>query len=174
MTQLSAIEGKISIGLYPDKKGQEAVTLTSSRPVQASSILIGKTPSQALLIVPLVFSLCGVAQSRAALSAIQSHLRIEPDPDLQRAHSLLVLVENAREHLLRIALDWPELFNLERGKPQLSYVAQLLAEFKVKLFMRSDAFSLDSCLSRDFGSVQSSIEQLNQYLQDEVFSLHTA
>jgi Ni,Fe-hydrogenase I large subunit len=165
---LNNIEGKINIDLYPEREGEDSVIISSSRPVEACHILVGKTPDQALSIIPLIFSLCGVAQSRVGLSAIQSHLEIETTPDLERARDFLVVVENAREHLLRIAMDWPTLFGFKAATSRLSYVAQLLAEFKLRLFENGDAFSLHSRLSAE--DVMVLVDQLDSYLQEEIFS----
>ncbi|MBE9549309.1 MAG: Ni,Fe-hydrogenase I large subunit, partial [Proteobacteria bacterium] len=61
-------------------------------------------------IIPLMYNICGSAQSQAALISIQQAQQLDPDPKLQIARNMLLLVEIAREHLLRIFLDWPKLF----------------------------------------------------------------
>jgi Ni,Fe-hydrogenase I large subunit len=166
---INNVEGKINIDLYPKRAGEDSVDISSNRPIEACSILVGKTPEQALSIIPLVFSLCGVAQSRAGLSAIQSHLGIETMPDLERARDFLVVVETAREHLLRIAMDWPALFGFKAATSRLSYVAKLLTAFKSSLFEEDDAFSLRSHLTS--GDVMALVDQLDNYLREEVFSV---
>ena len=170
---MSAIEGQISIKLYPKKMLHERVEITSSRPVHAAKILIGKTPEQALALIPLLFNICGVAQSRVALSAIQQALQLEQPAALETARDMLVLSENAKEHLLRVFLDWPTLFGLQNKNHQLPYLSQLVATFKTALFEQSDAFSLNSTLNSDFANAEQAINELETYLHEHVFCCPT-
>lgn len=170
---MSAIEGQISINLYPEKVLHERVEITSSRPVHASKILIGKTPEQALALIPLLFNICGVAQSRVSLSAIQQALQLDQPAALETARDILVLSENAKEHLLRVFLDWPTLFGLKNKNHQLPYLSQLVATFKAALFEQSAAFTLDSTLNNDFTQAEHAINELETYLHEHVFCLPT-
>lgn len=164
-----SVEGNICIKLYPDKGKNERVEIESNRPVHAAKVLIGKTPEQVLSVVPLLFSVCGVAQSRASLSAIQQAMQRETDQSPERARDLLVLSESAREHLLRIIIDWPRLFGLQSNNQQLTYPGKLVAKFKRSLFQQADAFSLGSQLKVDFSIVNYLINEFETYLQDYVF-----
>ena len=170
---MSAIEGQISINLYSGKVLPERVEITSSRPVHASKIFIGKTPEEALSLIPLLFNICGIAQSRASLAAIQQAQQLEQPDSLETARDLLVLSENAKEHLLRIFLDWPTLFELENKNHQLPYLSQLTATFKAALFEQSNAFSLDSKLNADLANTEQVINELEAYLQKHVFCMPT-
>jgi len=168
---MKAIEGKISIDLYPLSSSEDSVEISSSRPLQASKILIGKTPEQALSIIPLLFNICGVAQSRAALSSIQQSMLLDTNPAMEMSRDMLVLVENAKEHMLRIFLDWPKLFNQDANNPDLSYLSQLVDNFKSAIFYQGQAFSLNSKLDIDAAKVETQIEKLEQYLDDYLFSM---
>ena len=167
---MNTIEGKISIDLYPHSNTIDSVDISSSRPLQASKILIGKTPEHALTIIPMLFNICGVAQSRAALSAIQQNMLLDINPAMEISRDMLVLVENAKEHLLRIFLDWPKLFDQEANNPGLSYLCQMIENFKSTLFYQGQAFSLDSKLNIDTSKVETQIEKLEQFMEDHVFS----
>jgi len=168
---MNAIEGKISIDLYPFSNNEDHVKISSSRPLQASKILIGKTPEQALSIIPLLFNICGIAQSHAALSSIQQYMLLETNPAVEMCRDMLVLVENAKEHMLRIFIDWPKLFNQDANNSQLAYLSQLIDKFKSAMFYQGKAFSLNSKLDIDTSKLESQIEKLEQYLNDYLFSM---
>ena len=168
---MKAIEGKISIDIYPHSSSENSVEISSSRPLQASKILIGKTPEQALTIIPLLFNICGIAQSRAALSAIQQCMLLNINPAMEISRDILVLIENSKEHLLRIFLDWPKLFNQDANNLDLSYLSQLVDNFKFAIFYQGQAFSLDSKLDINATKVETQIRKLEQYLDDYLFSI---
>lgn len=170
---MNAIEGTININIFPQHKKGERVEITSSRPLKAAKVLIGKTPEQVLSIIPLLFSVCGIAQSRAALIAIEQKLGMVSAPPLETARDMLVLVENAKEHLFRLFIDWPKLFALEQNNNNLPYISQLSGEFISSLFNDGDAFSLHSELNSDLEKVDLLIDKLDAYLQHNVFSLST-
>ena len=167
---MKPIEGQISIDIYPYQLRSGDVEISSSRPLQATKILIGKTPAQALSIIPLMYNVCGVAQSRAALSAMQQCLGCDYDPKTEIARDML-LVEIAKEHLLRIFLDWPKLFDIDPGNHRLPYVNQLTTEFESALFMDKQAFMLDSRLEIQISQLPKLIENLQQYLEQHVFTI---
>mgnify|MGYP002630082352 CR=1 FL=1 len=168
---VNAIEGKISIILRRNENAPACVEVTSSRPVHAAKFLIGKTPEQALSIIPMLFSICGVAQSCAAISCIEQQLQLENAPGIHHARDLLVLAETAREHLLRIFLDWPRLFELEVNQQKLPFLSSLVNDFKSALFEQGQAFSLDSNMHDDISVAEALIDQLDCYLQDQVFCI---
>jgi Ni,Fe-hydrogenase I large subunit len=163
------IEGQLDIDLYPQRKNGARVELSSSRPLQAANIFIGKTPEQALSIIPLLFSVCGIAQSRAALCAIEQNLKVDSVPELETARDMLVLVENTKEHLFRLFIDWPQLFNLKTSNSKLPYLSQIIGEFKSVLFQNGEAFNLDSQINADLKNTGYLIDKLDQYLQQHVF-----
>lgn len=81
--------------------------IASTRPIHASRLLEGRTRSEVLAIIPMLYAVCGRAHSAAATIATASALGlvVRPDPGLLRAAA----AENLREHLLRLVLDWPGL-----------------------------------------------------------------
>jgi len=168
---MQTLEGKISIDLYPHSSNVDSVDISSSRPLHASKILIGKTPEQALTIIPLLFNICSVAQSRAALLSIQQCMQIASKPEMEISRDMLVSVENAKEHMHRIFLDWPRLFNQDANNPNLPYLSQLINSFKTALFHQGQAFSLDSKLDIDVHKVEVQIKKLEQYMDEHLFSM---
>jgi uptake hydrogenase large subunit len=166
---MNAIEGLLNIDLYPNKMAQQRVEISSSRPLKACKVMIGKTPEEVLKVLPLMYNVCGVAQARTSLRAIQNNLSIEEKRNAEAAREMLVLVENAREHLFRILIDWPTLFKLEQDQSQLPLLGRLIKEFKVALFANGDAFSLDSQLQPDGQLLRQLIEQLENTLQQAIY-----
>ncbi len=143
--------GKLHITLnYAAGKVQQ-VNIQSTRPLHISRLLIGKTPEQTLTILPLLFNVCGVAQSFAAVTVLSNALNKKENPALTLARQLLVKVEMLREHCW-----W--LF-IERDKTKLVPFMQCLNSFKKALFINGDAFNLTSQLDINF-------EQLNFLMQE--------
>jgi coenzyme F420-reducing hydrogenase alpha subunit len=170
---MSVIEGKINIEMHLETASKPIVNISSSRPTQACKIFIGKTPEHVLSVVPLLFNICGVAQSRASLTAIQQCLDIQPLAQHEIARDILLLVENAKEHLLRIGLDWPSLFAIQHNSEQLPYISQLNSIFEKELF-DGKAFQLDSTLNNDLSNVSELIDSLDSYLASDIFGSSAA
>ena len=162
-------EGQILIEMEAHSGQCNAVSIRSTRPVLASRIMIGKHPEQALSIFPLLFSVCGVAQARASICAIQQQLDITTQPTDEHARDLLLLGETAREHMLRLLIDWPELFDYPRNNRLLPFVAGLLQDLRQTLFQDGNAFMLDSVLQLDAPRLTDLIDQLERHLATTIF-----
>jgi len=165
---MSITEGHINIEMCLGTGSKPIVSITSNRPTQACKIFIGKTPEQVLSVVPLLFNVCGVAQSRASLSAIQQCLNITPKARHEIARDMLLLVENSKEHLLKIELSWPKLFGFPITSKTLPYISQLTSLFEKTLF-DNHAFQLDSSLNTHYLHVETLIDELDDYLEATVF-----
>lgn len=169
----NGLEGRIHIALRPD----QTVKLHSGRPVLAARVLIGKTPAEALKIIPLLFNVCGTAQSRTALSALHEALASEtkPTPEAEYARDLLVRAETAREILLRLFRDGPALLDLPLPAADVfAYLGGLAQGFKSALFGDAPAFSLNALetdLKPDWIRAQPLIDQLRTFLEQHVFGI---
>jgi hypothetical protein len=84
----------------------------------AAQILKGKSPTQVLQIVPLLFSVCGRAQGAAASAALQAaqHGKAATSADTER----LIASEAIQEHLWRVMLDWPKLLGLPQEQQRFA------------------------------------------------------
>ncbi|MDP2143793.1 MAG: nickel-dependent hydrogenase large subunit [Gallionella sp.] len=91
----------------------ENVEIESARP-QAAVLLAGRTPEQAVRLVPLLFSLCGGAQGVAAQAALQAAQGKTPDARQSADWAATVRREAAAEHLWHLMLAWPPLYGLDR------------------------------------------------------------
>jgi len=162
---MNSVEGRIRIHLQPDKPPGQRVRLQSSRPLHAARLMVGKTPEQALAMIPMLFSVCGNAQATVAIEAMQP----ATDPRLSAARELLVQVETAREHLMRIFLDWPKLLPLTHKHERLAWLGQMQSEFRHALFDHGNAFRFDSRLQPATAQVHELIDRLEQRLSQQVF-----
>ncbi len=101
-----SIAGELTLKLLHDNSHVVGVRVVSTRP-RASRLLVGKSASVALHLLPLLFTVCGGAQRLAGEAAVAA-ARGQMQPATQ-AEDLLVLCEATQEHLWRLLLDWPEL-----------------------------------------------------------------
>lgn len=98
-------EGKISIYLGPNAR------IESNRISLVPKLLIGRSADEALALFPMVYTLCAQAHIAAAQLALGRG----------KADTRMVLVENAREHFLRILFGW------NTGSTPILPAAQIMA-----------------------------------------------
>ena len=119
------IAGSLRIWVLLDNRRVRQVTIESSRPVTAAHVLRGRTPGEAVQLVPLLFSLCGKAQAVAAATACERALgrSTEPGESARRHYSLNL--ERVREHALRLLLEWPLMLGLHADQTGASQILSL-------------------------------------------------
>lgn len=100
-----SLEGRVTVDIV--RGAVPAVTVAFTQPGDIDRVLKGKTPAEALQIVPAVFSLCGMAQVQAAQNALDAATGVERGREFLAARQCLTEMESLRENALRIALDWP-------------------------------------------------------------------
>ena len=126
------VEGRLRISLQPGTSGN-SVTITSSRPVTAARLFIGKSTTFAVETIPLLFNICGNAQLISSLRAIESASKASAHDESEEWREALLLLETLREQLWRVLLEWPrlshyepEMENLARFNSELNRFIQLL------------------------------------------------
>jgi len=102
-----SLEGELTIRLHWAAGRVVSVEIRSSRPVTAAKVLEGRTPEAALALLPRLFHVCGQAQAAAGARALEAARGEAADAGKARHRQLAVRLETLREHLLRMALDWP-------------------------------------------------------------------
>ncbi|WP_295541703.1 hypothetical protein [uncultured Thiohalocapsa sp.] len=102
---MSDLAGQLDIQLRPDAR--TVARITSSRPLSAAGVFVGKPVARVAGQLPLLFSVCGTAQAVACAQACEAALGLAPAPSAQAARILLLRAETAKEHLWRLLLDWP-------------------------------------------------------------------
>ncbi|MGE0054826.1 MAG: nickel-dependent hydrogenase large subunit [Hyphomicrobium sp.] len=101
-------EGRLDITIV--RAGQTPrVTISSSRPHGLARTLIGMKSEQVVATIPLLYSVCGMAQGAAAAQAVSAASGVCVPNCLRTARRLLILAEASREHLIACARDWAQL-----------------------------------------------------------------
>jgi Ni,Fe-hydrogenase I large subunit len=109
-------EGRIEIDLYPRAPHGHCVRIESSRPISITRQFTGHSPSEIAQTVSLLFATCKAAQSVAAAVALEEAHGIIVPESTRRAREMRVIAESAREHTLRILMDWSQ-FLYKPGLP---------------------------------------------------------
>lgn len=119
----------------------------SSRPLAVARNFLGRTPAEVLQSLPLLFGVCGMAQGVAFVTACENALGIAATAARRRIRDILVLSETAREHLLRIAMDWPRFAGSE---PDLGFLRRVMAlDRRIRDALAPKALTLASAASVD-------------------------
>ncbi len=165
------IEGRLNIQLLRDEQDAWLAKIKSSRPLTATKIFHGKTPEEVLMILPMLYSICGNAQAQAAEAAClkaQGVVITEGD-NKNLAREMLVLIETAKEHLCRILIDWPGYLGEENCTDELKSVLQLPLLFKQALFKEGIASGEAASIQTDLNQIPALIEQLDELLRRLIF-----
>ncbi len=164
-----AIEGQLSIDLYRKAGKVEKIDIRSSRPLQAVAILEGRKVGEVLELLPRLYSVCAIAQSCAAVRACEQTLGRSPDAGVETAREMLVLMETVREHLWRIALDWPKLLGEKINAVWAASLPEMLLEMETALFGGKLGFSLDGKLAVKQNALRDVITKLKFVIDSNVF-----
>lgn len=102
------------------------VRLENRLAIPLTRLLEGKTKSEAMMILPIIFRVCGMAHASAVESIFEG--------EVSRNASILMLVENIREHCLHISKN-DKVGVMPLKKPDLSYpeLMGLIDNFKTCL-----------------------------------------
>src|SRR3954471_5462201 len=109
MNAPTGIEGALTVGILVIDATVADVRLRSSRMTGIGAMLAGRPMGEALSLVPMLFSLCGMAQGIAAAKACEAAIGITASPAQQAARDLLIMGEMAVSHGWQIAMEWPRL-----------------------------------------------------------------
>ncbi len=107
MRQMADIGGEIRVRLTDDAGRIGAVAITSTRPSQAARVFEGRSAADMCAAIGRVFSLCGTAQTVAALTAVEAALGYPPDPAVAAARDAARRAEVLTQIVTRLALHWP-------------------------------------------------------------------
>ncbi len=167
-----SVEGKLSIELMCRDNRIHQVRILSSRPLQLPLLFEGKPVVEVLKTLPLLYSICATAQARAAAIACRQALGVVCDPRVERAESMLVWFENAREHLWRVLIDWPGYLGEEVERQHLPALSQTIPAARQALFGEAaGAFTLHPVLAPDREALSAQIERLSGTLETAVFGM---
>jgi uptake hydrogenase large subunit len=128
--------GKLKITLAPD-----GATISSTRPVRAAGIFVGRGVAETMRLLPALFSVCATAQSAAGGGAIEQALGLTADPETAALRRRLVEAETLREHLWRILLDWPGSLGETADAAAMAQVIHQTAGLRTALSGGADPFA---------------------------------
>ena len=168
MTAPLSPEGGLTIDLTRDG-GRLTACIASTRPAGIGRIFAGRDPREVLAIVPHIFTLCGVAHTMAAVEAYEGAHGITAPPATRAARHIAVAFETAREHLLRMLLDWPHFLGEEPDKTRLPQIMGLLPVARKALAAGGDPFQPDAEARIDGAQLDAAITGLGEVLQTSIF-----
>jgi uptake hydrogenase large subunit len=117
----------------------------------------------------LVFSVCAMAQGAASATACERALGIATCPETRQLRDILVLAETAREHLLRIVVDWPRFTATESDPATLRRVMGLDQQFRRTIAGSGTAFAPGGMTACDIAAIRRAIADLGNLLETVVF-----
>ncbi len=165
-----SIEGRLQISLYPLAGQMNRVCIQSTRPLQAAQVFAGHSPQHVMMQLPLLFSVCGIAQATAAVRAFQQALAVAACAAVDAARSLLIQMETAREHLWRILIDWPQWLDEPVQVHRLVPLQDMLSAYRKALFGDGEAFSLRSEVRVEEAVLHEQADLLENMLDELIFA----
>ncbi|MCI4663041.1 MAG: hypothetical protein MRY63_14625 [Neomegalonema sp.] len=129
--------------LIVDMSTPGAPHLALSMPDVAGRLIRGRGRDEAVAILPMVHSVCGIAHAHAAAAAMDRALEQGASAALDAARQALVAMERLREHALRILIDWPALIGGSGQPGRAAGFMSLGADLRGALF-DADPFALNA------------------------------
>jgi len=125
------VEGDLEVSLDVEAGRVAAARVSSPLFRGFETILSGKAPEDALVLVPRICGICSVAQSSAAAAALAAASGVRPPPNALRAANLALAAENLADHLTHFYLFFmPDLArDAYAGRP---WHAALQARFRAR------------------------------------------
>ncbi|WP_448206117.1 nickel-dependent hydrogenase large subunit [Azospirillum sp. sgz302134] len=162
------LEGTVSVRLAVSGGRVSAATVAVRRPAAARA-LAGRTPEEAVRLVPLLFSLCGTAQALAAAGALEAALGIDATPHA-RARALLVAVETADSHAWQALMDWPKRRGEEPQPKALAPIRTAAQSVSKALYPAGDGLTLGGgSLRPDRDALDEAVARFRERLHSAVF-----
>lgn len=163
------VAGRLDIDLMCRSGSSASARIASRRPYGVTRMFRGRRPAEIASLVPLVFSVCGMAQGAAAATACERALGIATSPETRRIRDILVLAETAREHLLRVVMDWPRCMAVAADPATLRQVMGLDLRFRQAMAGGGTVFEPGGAVSGDIAAIESAIADLGDLLEAIVF-----
>ncbi len=162
-------EGRITIDIFP---AAGEAKIASSRPLTITRQFSGNRPGEVLRSVSLLFATCRAAQSIASAEAFENAFGLELSESTKKARALLVLAETAREHALRILMDWPQ-FLREPQEPQVPRLERLMhidRDLRHSLAERAGAIRIGGVSAIEKDNAKSALAKLKALLEQAIFA----
>lgn len=174
-TASPGIEGALELRLVVAGGRVDGVRVSSSRPLGAARLLTGKTVDQVLTMVPLLYGICATAQSAAAVQAVEQALGRPAARRCRQAREMLVLVETAREHLVRVLMGWSQWLGEPPPVDALRAVGRLKPAWTAALYPHADGFLVGGVApTLETGHLQGMIDALSVLIARDVLGMDGA
>jgi coenzyme F420-reducing hydrogenase alpha subunit len=162
-----SVEGHVTIDV--DRGGAPAVRVSFTQPGEIARVLEGRTPADAVAIIPALYSLCGKAQSHAARLALDAAEGRERANGSLAAMQCLTEMESLRENALRIALDWPRYLGERADTSGLKSLMRLVPDLQAVLQSGSDAGPAIAGMGAAQASPMHVVDEAEGLLAERVF-----
>lgn len=163
------IAGRLDIDLTCRSGPSASARIASRRPQGVTRMFRGRRPAEVASLVPLVFSVCGMAQGAAAATACERALGIATSSETRRIREFLTLAETAREHLLRVVMDWPRCMATAPDPETLRHVMELDKRFRKALAGGGTVFEPGAAMTCDIAAIETAVADLRGLLEAVVF-----
>jgi coenzyme F420-reducing hydrogenase alpha subunit len=163
------IAGRLDIDLTCRSGSSASARIASRRPHGVTRMFRGRRPAEVTSLVPLVFSVCGMAQGAAAATACERALGIATSSETRRIRDILILAETAREHLLRVVMDWPRCMAAATDPAMLRRVMELDQRFRKALAGGGTVFEPGAVMTCDIVAIEHAVADLCDLLEVVVF-----
>ena len=125
------VEGDLEISLDIDAGRVREARINAPLFRGFESLLVGRAPLDALVIVPRICGICSVSQSMAAAAALADACGVVVPPNGERALNLMHAIENLADHFTHFYLFFMPDFAREHYAAR-SWFAQAKARFKAQ------------------------------------------
>jgi len=122
-----SVEGVVHLSARLVAGRLAGVRVGSDRPLVAQRLLAGRTPDEALRLIPSLYSVCGKSQAVVAAAALDAALGEAAGPAIQRRRERELAAETLAEHAFRLLLDWPKLCGAAGDVALLTRIRSLLS-----------------------------------------------
>ncbi|KAB2920499.1 MAG: Ni,Fe-hydrogenase I large subunit [Hyphomicrobiaceae bacterium] len=162
------VAGRLQIDVCRGPEG--SARIVSSRPHAITRLFTGRTSGEIARLVPTLFSVCRMAQAATATSVCETALGILPSAGTAQVRELLVLAETAREHLVRILMDWPRFLGCAPDRAVPRRVMMLDRKLRSALDRDGTAFAIAGKPHVDRDALTNTLGDLEMLLEAEVFA----
>jgi len=167
---LATLEASLALRVRVEGGRIVGLEIEGKRPLQAARVLEGRSVEAALAALPVMFRLCGTAQSVAGLQAVEAALECGPGPVGRAARSMLVTVEALEQSLWRILLDWPRCADGQPDAASLDHFRRKLRALQRGVFTDRRWNRLGGArVKADDGALRATIEGVDADIDEILF-----
>lgn len=135
----------------------------------ASRLLVGRTPRQAVRIVPALFAICGHAHGQAAAAALAVAQGRPVPTHLHAARDLLTAAESLREGMLRACIGWSAFADEAVAAAPVRRILPLVARLRQAVFGTQHPFESGATPAHEADTVAALVDEAQSIVESAVF-----